>query len=115
VPSGNALSSSTQRVAKWRERKRRGVLFMTNFEVMDRDLRVLKRCGHLTSDDPAAVGKDEFGDALGSLLDGLAKRFEVFEGAATPAKGGVHSAFDSGGLLTASLAQAQARAALFVV
>src|SRR5512132_3638901 len=85
---GNGSLTSTQRVAKWRERKRRGVLFMATLEVMDRDLRVLKRCRHLTSDDPAAVGKDEFGDALGSLLDGLAKRFGVFEGAATPAKGG---------------------------
>jgi hypothetical protein len=61
---------------------------MATLEVMDRDLRVLECCGHLASDDPAAVGKDEFGDALGSLLDGLAKRFGVFEGAATPAKGG---------------------------
>jgi hypothetical protein len=69
--------------------KRRGVLFMTSFEVMDRDLRVLKVFGHLTSDDPAAVGKDEVGDALGSLLDGLANRFGVFgAGSDTPAKGG---------------------------
>jgi hypothetical protein len=87
-PSGNPSPTSTQRVAKWRERKRRGVLFMTSFEVMDRDLRVLKVFGHLTSDDPAAVSKDEVGDALGSLLDGLAKRFGVFgAGADTPAKG----------------------------
>jgi hypothetical protein len=89
-PCGNGSPTSTQRVAKWRERKRRGVLFVANLEVMDRDLRVLKRFGHLASDDPAAVSRDEFGDALGSLLDGLANRFGVFEaGSGTPAKGGV--------------------------
>jgi hypothetical protein len=44
----------------------------------------------LTSDDPEAVGKDEFETALWSLLDGLAKRFGVFgAGSDTPAKGGV--------------------------
>jgi hypothetical protein len=63
---------------------------MAKLEVMDRDLRVLKRFGHLTSDDPALVGRDEFGDALGCLLDGLAKQFGLFgAGADTPAKGDV--------------------------
>jgi hypothetical protein len=85
---GNASPTSTQRVAKWRERKRRGVLFMAKLEVMDRDLRLLKRFGYLASDDPAQVGKDEIVDALGFLLDGLAKRFGVFgAGADAPAKG----------------------------
>jgi hypothetical protein len=84
----SARSTSTQRVAKWRERKRRGVLFVADLEVMHRDLRLLKRFGHVASDDPAAVGKDEVGDALGFLLDGLAKRFGVFgAGSDTPAKG----------------------------
>jgi hypothetical protein len=73
--------------------QRRGVLFVANLEVMDRDLRVLKRFGQLASDDPAAVGKDEFGDALDCLLDGLAKRFGVFgAGSNTPAKGSVQPA-----------------------
>jgi hypothetical protein len=79
----NRSPTSKYRVAKWRERKRRGVLFMASLEVIDRDLRVLKHFGHLASDDPAAVGKDDFGNALGSLLDGLAKRFGVFEGGRT--------------------------------
>jgi hypothetical protein len=61
-----------------------------NLEILDRDLRVLKRFGHLASDDPATLGKDEVGDALGSLLDGLATRLGVFEkGSDTPANGGV--------------------------
>jgi hypothetical protein len=65
---------------------------VVDLEVMDRDLRVLKVFGHLTSD-PAAVSRDEVGDALGSLLDGLAKRFGVFgAGADTPAKGSAKSA-----------------------
>ena len=86
-PSGNALRASTQRVAKWRERRRRGVLYVAGLEVYARDLRVLKRCGYLTSDDPDAVGKDEFVTALWHLLDGLANRLGVFEaGADTPAK-----------------------------
>jgi hypothetical protein len=89
-PSGNASLTSTQRVAKWRERKRRGVLFVADLEVMDRDLRLLKRFGYLASDDPAAIGKDKVVDAIGFLLDGLAKRVGVFgAGADTPAKGSV--------------------------
>lgn len=89
-PCGNGSPTSTQRVAKWRERKRRGVLFMATLEVMDRDLHVLNRFGYLASDDPATVDKDDFGTALGSLLDGLAKQFGVFQsGSDTPAKGGV--------------------------
>jgi hypothetical protein len=85
---GNTSPTSTQRVAKWRERKRRGVLFVASLEVMGRDLRLLKKCGYLASDDPAMVGKDEVGDALGFLLDGIAKRCGVFDGAGTPANGG---------------------------
>jgi hypothetical protein len=61
-----------------------------NLEILGRDLRVLKRCGHLASDDPAMVSRDEVGDAIGFLLDGLASRFGVFgAGSDTPAKGGV--------------------------
>jgi hypothetical protein len=57
---------------------------------MDRDLRVLKRFGYLASDEPAAVGKDEVEDALGAVLDGLARRLAVFgAGSDTPAKGSV--------------------------
>jgi hypothetical protein len=82
-PCGNGSPTSTQRVAKWRARKKRGVLYVLSLEIVDRDLRVLKRCGHLASDDPTVVGKDEVADALASLMDGLAKRFGVFE-AATP-------------------------------
>jgi hypothetical protein len=89
-PCGNGSPTSTQRVAKWRARKKRGVLYVMNLEILGRDLRVLKRCGHLASDDPATVGKDEVGDALASLLDGLANRFGVFgAGSDTPATGGV--------------------------
>jgi hypothetical protein len=63
---------------------------VADLEVMTRDLRVLKRFGYLASDDPTEVGKDEVGDALGFLLDGLAKRFGVFgAGSDTPAKGDV--------------------------
>jgi hypothetical protein len=60
-----------------------------NLEILGRDLRVLNRCGHMASDDPTVVGKDEVADALASLLDSLANRFGVFEGADTPAMGGV--------------------------
>jgi hypothetical protein len=89
-PSGNASSTSTERAARWRERKRRGVLYVAGLEVYARDLRVLKRFGHLASDDPAVVRKDEFETALWSLLDALANRVGVFEaGAHTPAKASV--------------------------
>jgi hypothetical protein len=89
-PCGNPSPTSTQRVAKWRERRRRGVLFVADLEVMTRDLRVLKRFGYLASDDPAAVSRDEVGDALGSLLDGFAKRLGVFGAESdTPAKSSV--------------------------
>jgi hypothetical protein len=58
--------------------------------VFARDLRVLRRFGHLASDDPTAVGRDKFEDALGSFLDVLAKRSGVFGGGtATPANGSV--------------------------
>ena len=61
-----------------------------SFEIVDRDLRVLNRCGHLASDDPATVGKDEVGNALASLLDGLAQRLGVFGAVPdTAAKGSV--------------------------
>jgi hypothetical protein len=89
-PPGSASPTSTQRVAKWRERERRGVLFVANLEVIDRDLRVLKHFGHLASDDPSVVGKDDFGNALSSLLDHLARRLGVFgAGSDAPAKGSV--------------------------
>jgi hypothetical protein len=89
-PSGNASPTSTQRVAKWRARKKRGVVYVAGLEVYARDLRVLKRFGHLPSDDPRIIRKHEFEDALGHLLDGLAHRFGVFgAGSDTPAKGGV--------------------------
>jgi hypothetical protein len=73
-PCGNASPTSTQRVAKWCERKRHGVLFAADLEVMDRDLRVLKRFGYLASDDPTAVSRDEVGDAIRFVLDNLAWR-----------------------------------------
>jgi hypothetical protein len=89
-PSGSASPTSTQRVAKWRARKKRGVLYVLSLEIVDRDLRVLKHCGHLASDDPSVVSRDEVGDALASLLDGLATRLGVFgAGSDTPATGGV--------------------------
>ena len=74
-PFGNASPTSTQRAARWRERRRRGVLFMANLEVMDRDLRVLKRFGQLPSDDPEIVSKDEGGaPATNGRMNGCAKR-----------------------------------------
>jgi hypothetical protein len=90
--SGNASPTSTQRVAKWRARKKRGVLYVAGLEVYARDLRVLKRFGHLASDDPRTIRKHEFEDALGRLLDALAlaHRFGVFgAGSGTPAKSSV--------------------------
>jgi hypothetical protein len=75
--AGNASPTSTPRVARWRARKKRGVLFVAGLEVLARDLQVLKRCGCLKSDDPEVVGKDEFETGLWSLLDGLARRLGV--------------------------------------
>jgi hypothetical protein len=86
----NASSSSTQRVARWRERKRRGVLFLGCVEIMSYDLLVLRRFGCLRSDDPGTVGKEEVETALGSLLDGLARRLGVFTaGSGSSAKSNV--------------------------
>jgi hypothetical protein len=76
-PSGNRLRTSTQRFARWRARRRRGVLYVAGLEVFPSDLRVLKHYGYLTSDDPGTVGKDEFETGLWSLLDGLARRLGV--------------------------------------
>ena len=92
-PCGNASPTSTQRVAEWRARKKRGVLYVASLEVYARDLRVLKRFGHLASDDPEAVGKEQFENALWSLLDGLARQLGMFEGQATPPKGGAEAGF----------------------
>lgn len=75
--SSNGSHTSTQRVARLRERRRRGVLHIASVEVFPRDLRVLKRCGYLASDDPSRVGKDDVEDALWRLLDGLAWRLGV--------------------------------------
>jgi hypothetical protein len=76
-PSSNGSPTSTQRVARLRERRRRGVLHIASVEVFPRDLQVLKRCGYLTTDDPSRVGKDDVENALWRLLDGLAWRLGV--------------------------------------
>ena len=83
-PSGNVSPTSTQRVARWRARKKRGVLYVAGLEVFPNDLRVLKRCGCLTSDDPAVVGKDDVENALWRLLDGLARRLGVLGAGSEP-------------------------------
>ena len=83
-PSGNPSPTSTQRVARWRARKKRGVLYVAGLEVFARDLCVLQRVGCLATDDPAAVGKDEFETALWSLLDGLARRLGVLGAVSEP-------------------------------
>ena len=83
-PSGNRSPTSTQRVARWRARKKRGVLYVAGLEVFARDLRVLTRCGCLTSDDPAVVGKDDVETALWCLLDGLARRLGVLGAGSEP-------------------------------
>ncbi len=82
-PSGNVSPNSTQRVARWRARKKRGVLYVAGLEVYPTDLRVLKRYGYLQSDDPKAVSKDEFETALWSLLDGLGRRLGIIGAAPT--------------------------------
>jgi hypothetical protein len=87
--SSNASPTSTQRVARWRERRRRGVLYLCSLETFDRDFRLLKAAGYLASDDPKVVTRAEFENALGLLLDGLAKRFGVFRRADTPGKSAV--------------------------
>ena len=55
--SSNGSHTSTQRVARLRERRRRGVLHIASVEVFARDLQVLKRCGVLTTDDPSGSAK----------------------------------------------------------
>jgi len=75
---GNASPASTQRVARWRERRRRGVLFVADLEVMRRDLRLLRHLGYLPADAAAAVGKDAVADAIGALLDAAARRCGLY-------------------------------------
>ena len=90
--SGNGSPTSTERVARLRERRRRGVLHIASVEVFARDLQVLKRCGYLASDDPSRVGKDDVEDALWRLLDGLAWRLGVLSAESeSPAKSYVES------------------------
>jgi hypothetical protein len=74
---GNQSRTSKYRVARWRERKKRGVLFVAGLEVYERDLQVLKRVGCLANDNPAVVGKDEVEAALWRLMDGLARHFGI--------------------------------------
>ena len=82
--SSNGSPTSTQRVARWRDRRRRGVLYVAGLEVVPRDLRVLMRCGCLKSADPAVVGKDDVENALWRLLDGLARRLGVLGAVSEP-------------------------------
>ena len=83
-PSGNVSPTSTQRVARWRARKKRGVLYVAGLEVFARDLCVLQGVGCLATDDPAVVGKDDVEAALWRLLDGLARRLGVLGAGSEP-------------------------------
>ena len=85
--SGHASPTSTKRVARWRARRRCGVLFVAGLEVFDRDLRLLKHAGYLASDDPKTIGKAEVVNALGKLLDTVTKQLGLFDAPSPPASG----------------------------
>jgi hypothetical protein len=75
--NGKARVTSTQRVARHRERRARGVVFVAAIEVYSTDYTVLKHAGYLESDDPAAVTEEQFQTALTDMLDGEARRLGI--------------------------------------
>lgn len=66
--SGNTSRNSTRRVARFRQRRKKGVLFVCDLEVYQSDLMVLKSAGYLRSADPKAVSRAEFEKAIAGLL-----------------------------------------------
>jgi hypothetical protein len=65
------------RTTRWTERKRRGVLFISQIETYPIDLVVLQRCGLLPTADPALIDTGAVERAIAALLDRMAQRLGI--------------------------------------